>query len=183
MRRDIKLVYKVLQKIKWLRADHSLASRGHTLIELLVSMLLLGVFITLITQIFTTILGTRLETETYSSVSQDGRFVLARIAYDIRSASAITTPANPGNTSSSLVLQKDVQTYTYSLSGGNIILSDGVTSDRLNGSGSRISALEFRRLGSGPRPTIRTTITLEGSSNMLGGTTESRTFSITTGLR
>lgn len=129
---------------------------GVTFIEMLVVMGLLGIFLVVITGIFTSTLDIQNQSESYSATVSDGRFIMARLNYDIARASAISTPAALGGTSTSLVLTINSATYTYALNGNNLQLTDGNGSGNLNGNGTTVSNLSFQRLGNtGGEHTIR----------------------------
>lgn len=82
--------------------------KAFTLIELLIYMALVGVFLVILTNMLATILETQTESARESLVDIDGRYILARMAYD-----ANNLVANPAY---------------YTLTGGNLLLG----TDRLN---------------------------------------------------
>ncbi|OGH17734.1 MAG: hypothetical protein A2868_00120 [Candidatus Levybacteria bacterium RIFCSPHIGHO2_01_FULL_40_15b] len=158
-------------------------SNGFTLVELLLYMGLLLLFLLIQTQIFTSILGVRLESEASSSVQQDARFIMSRLIYDINRAENIVLPAIPSAETNSLVLTIDSLSNTYSLSGGNLIISDNQGSDNLNSFGTRISNLSFKRLGNvGGKNTITFSFTLTSATQREYGP-EIKTIQTTSGLR
>lgn len=155
---------------------------GHTVVEISIYMILISLFIMLITQTFVTILNTRLETRSYSHVGQDGRYILTRLAYDMRRASLVTTPASQGDSGNTLVLTIDGSPATYSLTSGILSVDYGSGDQALNGSGTVISDLSFTRLGSGIQATIQTTFTVT-STTQESQEAETRDFQTTTAIR
>ena len=87
--------------------------KAMTVIELLVFMGILSVFLVILTQIFQQSLDVQLESSASSSVNLTGNFLLHRLEYDIRRASAITTPGAAGQTTSTLSLVIGGVTHTY----------------------------------------------------------------------
>jgi len=154
-------------------------SQGFTLIELIIYMALLSGFLIILTSVFGAILDTRLSTLAVSSVEQDGRFILARFAYDINRASSISVPSP-----SSLVLTINGQTYTYSVVSSNLQLVAPQGTDRLSGSGSTVSSLTIQRVGNlgGNEETFQIQFTLN-SVVQNRGANEIRAFQTTIGRR
>ena len=98
-------------------------------------------------------------------------------------ASAITTPANLGDTANSLVATIGGVNYTYSLSGGNLVLNDGSGGKNLNSSESTVAGISFQKLGSaGSKETIHVVYTLESVTLRASGK-ESRTIDTVFGRR
>src|SRR3989344_1976748 len=120
--------------------------RGFTLIELLVTMGIMAVLITLIANVFVTLLDTQLESASASVVEIDGRFVLSRLIYDIHRAAQVVTPAAAGETSPGWTLNIDGTNHTYTVT-DSVLYLDG--SARLTGIDTTISGLSFTRVGNG----------------------------------
>jgi len=155
--------------------------RGVTLVEVLITMGLLSVFLVILTTIFTSSVDVQSQTSSYAAITTDGRFVLSRLEYDIRRASAITTPASLGGTDSSLVLTIDGDTYTYSVTSGRLQLDINGTADYVTSEQSTISGLNFQKLGtSGGTESVRYNSTLSSDS---AHHTDTLTFTSTTERR
>ena len=108
---------------------------------------------------------------------------MSRLIYDINRAENIVLPAIPSAETNSLVLTIDSLSNTYSLSGGNLIISDNQGSDNLNSFGTRISNLSFKRLGNvGGKKTITFSFTLTSATQREYGP-EIKTIQTTSGLR
>lgn len=147
--------------------------------ELTLYMGLLLILLAILSQVFTASIETHVESQQYSSVQHDGRFILNRIAYDIRQSSSVTTPAALGGQGSTLALVIGGTTYTYSVTNGNLLVN-GV---RLNGYDTIISNFTARRLGNtSGKPTVRFGYTVTGRTTY-NGQTEVKSYQTTVGLR
>lgn len=156
---------------------------GFTVVELILYMAIMGIFLTVLTEIFTSISGVRTESEISSSVAQDNTFILARLMYDIQRADNAATPASAGQQSSSLQLTIGGATNTYSIVGGNLKLTNASGSNNLNGFNTSISNLNFTRLGNGSdTDTIKISYTITSRQSDKNGV-ESKTVQTTVGLR
>lgn len=134
----------------------NLGQQGVTLVEMLLVMGLLGIFLVVLTSIFTATLDVQNQSQSYSATISDGRFIMARLNYDIARATAITTPAALGGSGATLVLTVGGSPYTYTLSGSALQLTDATGTANLNGGGATVSNLNFQRLGNvGGKDTIR----------------------------
>jgi Tfp pilus assembly protein FimT len=156
-----------------------LGQQGVTFVELLLVMGLLGIFLVIITTIFTSTLDIQSQTDSYNATVSDGRFIMSRLNYDIARASAVTTPAALGGSGGTLVMTVNASTYTYALSGNNLQLTAGANSGNLNGNGTTVSNLSFQRIGnSGGKDTIRYSFKLT-STTLHEGRADTQTFTST----
>ncbi len=164
--------------------------RGFTLLELVIYIGLLGTFLVVMSQVFIAILGTKLHSDSSAGVAQDGAYMLARLSYDIHRASRIVSPVL-GDSDSTLILEATesgaVRTYTYTLTNGLLMLSDGINSDRINGGGTTISQFVVTRIGNSDtipnaKDTLRIALTEESTYTRSSGT-ETMTFQTAIGLR
>ena len=157
--------------------------RGATLVEFLIYMALLSGFLVILTNIFLSITEIKIDSESISSIEQEGRFIMARIIYDLHRASSITIPATAGAASSSLVIVIDGVNYTYQLNGSNLELTNDAGTNRLNGSEAVISNLSFQRAGNvGGKHTIKAQFTVGSVAERVSGS-RTKTFNFTSGLR
>jgi hypothetical protein len=117
---------RYFKQLKW--------NSGVTLVELLIYMGLLAGFVVIISGVFVAMLDSKTQIIDSSTLNQDNTYILQRLQYDISRASAITTPATNGTTTSNLVLTVPEGTLTYS-----------VTNEQLNL--TKTTALSFKRLG------------------------------------
>ena len=154
--------------------------RGFTIMELLIYMGLTAILLVVLTDIFVSILGVQSESTASSSVEQDGRYILARLSYDLPRASAIVNPSGLGQAAtSSAILTIDGANYTYDGSTGNLLMG----TDQLNSFGTRISNLTFQRLGNaGGKNDLQIRFRLTSRINQRKGS-ETRDFQITLGQR
>lgn len=143
---------------------------GFTLVEAMVVMALLAIFMTVLTSLFVRAIDIQTKSQAYAATVSDGRFIMARLDYDIARATSIATPASLGATSTSLVMTISGTTYTYAVNSGNLQLTDGTGTDQFNGSGTSVSGLSFQRLGnSGGKESIRYSFTLTSTARHVSG--------------
>lgn len=158
-------------------------SKGFTLVEIIMYMGILVFVLLILTQMLTAVLGVRLESEATSALSQDGRFILAKLTRDINRAESIALPATPSAESITLQLVVDGITNTYSISSGNLLLTNNLGSNNLNSYGTTISNLSFRRLGNiGGKNTVTISFTMTSVTEREKGP-EVKNFQITAGQR
>src|SRR5438045_832261 len=89
--------------------------KGFTQIELLLSMVILMILISVLTTVFGQILDVQLDSKSVSSVDQNGRYILARLIHDTQSAQSIASPSAVGQSSTTLKLLVNSINYTYSV--------------------------------------------------------------------
>lgn len=161
-----------------------LGSAGFTLIEMILYITILAILIVVLSSILTTSLEIQSVGEATSSVTQDGRFILIRLSYDLGRASQITTPANLGDTGNSLQILIDGVNYIYVLDGnGNLQMTDGAGTDNLNSSETKVANLNFEKVGNvGGKETIIASFKVESRRESVRGTKEEN-FRTTIGLR
>lgn len=134
---------------------------GFTLVELLIVMGLMSGLMIILTDVAVSSLDVQNESSATASVTQDGRYMLARLSYDIQRASSVTTPASLGASSPSLVLVVSGVTHTYTLNGTDLQLTNSLGTNNLNSSESTISGFTVQRLGNvGGKDTIKLSFTV-----------------------
>jgi prepilin-type N-terminal cleavage/methylation domain-containing protein len=174
--------------ITYLRAmlhkSRTTAQRGLTLVELIVSMGLMSIFMLVLTDIVVAVGDVQTESEAASAVAQDGRYILARLSYDVQRAESIATPPFVGASSTQMVLTIGGGTaYTYALSGGNLRLTANSLTDNLNSSETTVSGFSIQRYGnSGGKHTLTISFTLTSTATRDTGA-EVKTFTTTVGVR
>lgn len=167
----------------YFRQIRSRAQAGVTIVEMLLYMGLLSILLVILTDMFVTILQVKLESQATSAVEQDGRYILARLSYDIKRATAISNPAALGATSDTLTMAINAVTHTYAVSGGTLTLTNNLGAAALQSSESTVSSISFQRLGnSGGKDTIAITVTLVSKAIRNSGA-ETRTFQTTVSRR
>ena len=174
---------KLFRQISSKKLKNLRQQAGFTLVELLVAMGLMGGFLVVLTDIVSTTLDVQTESESTSALSEDGRFFLARLDYDIQRATSISTPAIIGSTATSLALVIGGVTHTYAVSGDNLQLANPTGTTNLNSNDTTVSGVSFRKLGnSGGKDTIRASFTITSVVQTDQGQ-DSRSFTTTFGRR
>lgn len=159
--------------------------KGFTLIELLIFMGIFSILILSIFQLLISIFDVQLESQSTSDVSRDGRFIVNRLSYDIKNAKTITSPGL-GIQGQNLVISDQSAVYTYSLSNGNLILTNSATetTDNLNSVNTTISNLNFLRLAdtNNENNTITVSFTINSKVAKRSGV-NTQDFNVTLGTR
>ena len=158
---------------------------GFSLIELILYLGILSILIVALFQLLTSIFDIQLESQSTSSVSQDGGFILNRFEYDVGRAESVSFPLL-GDQGQSLDIFDGQNTYTYSLIGDNLIISatPSGTSEQLNSFNTKVTDVTFQTLSDSAQDlrTVTLTFTLESLVRRRGGT-ETDTFRTTVGTR
>jgi len=160
---------------------------GFSTIEFLLYMGIFSILIIVLMQVFFTLLDSQLSSESFSAVDQNGRYVLAKLQYDISQASSIVTPPTQGSQSTSLQITVNSINYLYSLtSGGDLQIKNVSTGalDTLTGFDASMSALIFTRIGLGTgNDTVQLSFVLQSRTVSHSQKAESRSYQTTIGLR
>ena len=146
--------------------------KGVTMIELLLYMGILSVLLMMLTSIFISALDVQSESQTTSSVEQDGNYILARLSYDIHRAQSINIPTANGVTNNNFQIIIGGVNYTYSMDGNNnLILTNNLGVNNLNNYGTSVSAFSAQRLGNagGIENTLRITFTVTSRTKRISG--------------
>jgi hypothetical protein len=133
--------------------NHHKNNSGFTLVELLVFIGLFSILLTVLTQMFVTIVETQLDSQATSEVSQDSRYILNRLMYDIHRADSLTSPAL-GVYASSISLRIGTDTYIYNKTGNNLFLSINGVDSQLNSHDTIVPNVQFQRLGNATNPAL-----------------------------
>jgi prepilin-type N-terminal cleavage/methylation domain-containing protein len=158
--------------------------RGFTLIELILYMGLISIFLTVLTSVFLSILDVQLESDSLSSVEQDGRYIQSRMVYDIHRAADIVTPTSVGLTTPSMTLIIGGQNYSYTVSSDALQYVSPVGTDNLTSYGSRISNFSVTRVGNATgNNSLKIAFTLTSVTTTTTQKSEVKDFLITTTLR
>lgn len=159
--------------------------KGFTLVELLIFMGIFSILVLSMFQLLISIFDVQLESQSTSVVSQDGRFILNRLTYDIKNAKVVTTPT-VGGQGQNLVISDQTAVYTYGLSDGNLTLTNSVTgtTDNLNSINTTISNLAFLRLSDTNNENNTITVSFTINSKVAKRSGEAtRDFRVTLGTR
>ncbi len=161
----------------------NLITRGATFVELLIYMAIFSMLLVSFSQIFGSVLNVQQESQVTSHVVMDGQYILQRLSFDIQRASAVTTPLALGTQTTNLSITINSVSSSYSLSNGNLIVSNANGTDTLNGFDTSISNLTFQRLGNqGGKDTIKISFTVT-SKTQRGSNFETKNYQTTIGLR
>lgn len=155
---------------------------GFSLVEILIYMALMGIFMTVLLDIFVTTLNIKLGSERTSSLNQDMRFVLQKISYEIANADSVTIPAT-GSASTTLRLTSPTGTKIFASSSGNLVLTASGATMNLNGPDTTLTEISFQNVSvSGLKPAVKFTFTLNSLIDVYGGN-RSQTLNSTVMLR
>lgn len=154
--------------------------KGFTIVELLISLAIMSVLITILAQLFGSILSLRQKSETVSAIAQDSRYILLRLSYDLARSDSIVSPA-PGASASTLSLVIGGTSYIYSESGGVLSLSVGGGSPEvLNSPSTSLSNFSFTgNQAIGGSASIGLSFTIDPTSQQINGDPVSRQVSTT----
>lgn len=134
---------------------------GFTIIELLLYMGIFSILLLVIFNLFLNALDLKAISESFSSVQEDGRFIVTKFENDITNANSITSPAI-GSSSNTMQFVLYGTSYTYRLNNNNVefIAPDGTYI--LNGHNSQVKSLSFQNIGNvSGKQTIQLKITLQ----------------------
>jgi type II secretory pathway component PulJ len=157
--------------------------KGFTLVELLIYMGLLTIMMVIMTRIFTSILDVQLESEATSFIEEDSRYLFSRLAYDIHRATDIISPANPGEQTSSLLLNMSGVSYVYAINDNTLQLSNDVGAHALHSFGTRVSNFIVKRLGNmNGKNSVQINFTITSTTQRVSGS-DSKNVQMTIALR
>lgn len=172
--------------IKFLNKKSIFSQRGVTVVELLLYMAILSALLTILTSVFVSALDVQSESQTTSSVEQDGNYILARLAYDIHRGQNINIPSYNGlPVSNNFQIVINGVNYTYSIDvNNNLILTNNLGVNNLNNYGTSISDFSIQRLGNvgGIENTLRVSFTVTSRTKRISGY-ESKNFQTNLSLR
>jgi prepilin-type N-terminal cleavage/methylation domain-containing protein len=180
-----------MKKVNYKMFRRKSARKGFTLIELVIYVGIFSILIGVMSAMFGSILDVQLESESTSSVDQDGRYLLSKLTYDFKTMNPalsssdpdkIDPPKNPGDTSPTLKMRLNSVDYVYSLNSSNNLQVQNVSTGEtniLNSVGTSVTGLSFQRIGSGgSNDTIRVNFTVKSRTLRTTGY-ESRSFQTT----
>lgn len=161
--------------------------KGTGLIELLLYFALLSIILLIAVDLMIRTGEFSMEASGQNVLQEDARFINARLAYDIHQANSMTTPANLGQTSSTLTIVVGTETHTYTLVGNNLeyqkLVGPNTQTANLNSNLTKINSLSFQRLGNtNGKHTIKITFEIEDLKGKKGGPLK-KTFETVVGLR
>ncbi|MBI3380277.1 hypothetical protein HY029_05995 [Candidatus Gottesmanbacteria bacterium] len=155
---------------------------GFSIIEIIIYIGMLSVFIVVLTNIFISTIDIKLESESIAGIEQDGRYLIAKLAYDINRAQSITSPSL-GATGNTLQITVNGVNETFTLTNGKIQITKNSSTDDLNGYDSLVSNLTFQRLGNvSGKNNVKISFTISSITQRSKGP-ETKTFQTTVGIR
>ncbi len=147
--------------------------KGFTILEFMIYSAILGIFLMVLTTLFTSTLDLQLESEANTDVTSDSRYIFSRLSYDMGRSSDIIIPATLGEETSTMQLVIDGNSYTYAINNGVLEVTSGVDTDRLHSTGSVISDIHFLRLGNEEgKHSLRIRFTVTSVSDLPSGPKE-----------
>jgi len=160
---------------------------GFTLIELVIYIGVLSILLVSLSSVFTSIIDVQLDSTSTSSVNQDGRYLLSKLLYDVKSSSSIVIPATPGSQSSTMQLTINSINYTYSASSSGyfkVVNTSTWEANALNSYDTSVSGLTFTRIGNGgSSDDIQVSFTVSSRNTERAGAVESKSFQTTLGTQ
>lgn len=158
-------------------------TKGFTVVEMLLYMGLLSGFLVVLATIFTAALDVSSESQSFTRVEEDGRYILLRLEYDIARSQAVTIPTTLGHSANVLALTIGGVTETITVSGTNLTISDATGTNMLNSFGSQVSGFTVIRLGNpGGKESVTVDVTVTSTTQRTSGP-EIRVFHMTQGVR
>ena len=163
--------------------NNSVRQAGFSLVELLLYMGLISILLVILMSVFLSALDVQQSSQATSSVEQEGRYLLTRLAYDMHRASSVTTPDSMGSSSPTLTIVIGGVSYAYTLSNNQLLLALDGSSESLSSVDSHISDLSFTKVGSpSGKATLHMTFTVQGVGTS-SQPSEIRQYSSSVGLR
>lgn len=136
-----------LGETRMYRAKHQ---AGYTLIELLLSVVILSVLLTSVVTFFGVATEARVKNQTVTEVNEQGTAAMDYITQTIRNATSISAPAAGGSVATSLTLVVPTGTLSptiFSLTGATLQVKEGTAAAiALTGNDIQISNLSFKNL-------------------------------------
>jgi Tfp pilus assembly protein PilW len=164
--------------------------KGASLVEILVYFALLSIVLLIATDLMLKSGEFGLEFSSKNNIQADGKFISNRLVNNIHQATNITTPANLGDSDSTLVLMIGNETHTYTLIGTDLQYTKetpppGATTKtaNINSNLTKINSISFQRLGNtGGKNMIKITFEIEDVKGKKGNPII-KTFETMVGIR
>ncbi|MCH7541192.1 prepilin-type N-terminal cleavage/methylation domain-containing protein [Patescibacteria group bacterium] len=129
------------------------SQKGATLIELLLYFSLLGILLTVVTDLMLRTSEFSLEAAAKNDLQEDARFIISKFGYDIRRADSVSLPANLGDISSTLEFTLGTEDHSYNLAGTDLEYAietrppPRTQTANFNSNLTKVTSLTFQRLG------------------------------------
>lgn len=165
------------------------SQKGATLIELLLYFSLLGILLTVVTDLMLRTSEFSLEAAAKNDLQEDARFIISKFGYDIRRADSVSLPANLGDSSSTLEFTLGTENHSYNLIGTDLEYAKETSppprtqTANLNSNLTRVNSLTFQRLGNvNGNHLVKINFELEVVKRQKGGPS-TKTFETVVGIR
>ena len=122
-------------------------NKGVTLVELLIYLGLSMMMLLVLSELFVSILDESVETQNYSIVQTDGRYIMTRLRYQINNADSVLLPANLGDSSDELRLSVGGVEQRYYTVDDQLFLNDGSGEYLMSHPDSKVTDIVFVRHG------------------------------------
>jgi hypothetical protein len=122
---------------------------GVTIVELLVYMGIFMGFLVLLSGMFVSTLDVQQTATDTARIEQDSQYLYSRLQYDINRATAVTTPANDGDTSQTLALTTATGNISYILDNNQLKLVSAAGTNVLTSPEIMATSVSFQKLGDG----------------------------------
>lgn len=140
---------------------------GLTLIELVISMVIILPFLTVIIWLTGEISNNQLQAVNYDTSAREAQFASLVIAKDLDDATQITVPAGTA-TGSQMTLVAPGGTIVYTSTGGRLVRMDAVSSEYLLSSRSVLKAFDVTRSGENLE-LVTVDLVVEAAAGISGG--------------
>lgn len=122
-------------------------NKGITLVELLIYIGLSTIILVVLSELFMSVLDESIKNQSYSTVQHDGRYIMARLRYQVNNSDSISQPAALGVQDSELVATSAGRTYRFYAANNLFYLNDGTGDYLMSSLDSKITDVVFTRLG------------------------------------
>lgn len=157
--------------------------KGFTLPELLITVGIFSILITVLGNVFANIVEARLKGEAQAAVAREASYLVTRFGYDVGRATAITLPS-VNQSGSQLNLTIAGTTYDYKLDNGKLLFGTVGTEKEVTGSEVRITDFSVTRMQDmSSRGSAKISITISTNDTIPGAQVIERTIGMTYATR
>ena len=158
-------------------------NKGASIIEVIIYTFLAISLLLVITDIFSSLLDKSRESVSFSEVETDAKFINQKLLNNFSSATDILVPSLLNQPTTSLSFLANSTSYSYFLSGSNLLINEGGIINRLNSYGTQVNNFTVTRLGnSGGKSLLKISYDLR-STIILPKGYEQKTVKLTLGIR
>lgn len=148
------------------------------MIELAIYGGLLGILLVMLSEFFVSLLNVQVVSNADTSIDQDGKYIMARMSYDVKRAKAILSPSlgQTAATMSATITDSGTDyTYRYALTNTNLFLTVGAGAPvQLNSDGTKVTNFSVSHIGnsgqiSGAKDTLQISFVLQAVATASSG--------------